>query len=78
MASARFLRLVRHLHSYGGAVAARVEVFAPKEGVPPMATVPAPMPEPALPSGAREIRATAAELKLSDIGDVFSVGDARG
>jgi len=76
MAARRFFRLVPHLHAYGGAVAAALSCL---EGEPaPMAAPIAPTPGPAVPGGARVIGATAAELGMSDIGDLFSHGVSGG
>lgn len=76
MAAARFSRLVPHLHTYGGAVAA---ANTDEEGEPPqMPAMPAPIPAPHVPHGTRVVGASVAELKLSDIGDLFSVGRSGG
>ena len=76
MGAARFCRLVPYLYSYGGAVAA---ANTDEEGDPPqMAPMPQPMRVPAVPDGARVFGASVAELKLSDIGDLFSIGRSDG
>lgn len=76
MEAARFSRLVQHLHNYGGAVAAANQV---EEGDPvPMPATPQLMPPPAAMRGARVIGASVAELKTSDIGDLFSIGRSGG
>jgi hypothetical protein len=73
----RFWRLVPALTAYQGALTAKRHV-APQEGGPPVNATPQVQAPPAAPSGARVIGATAAELGMSDIGDLFSNGVSGG
>jgi hypothetical protein len=76
MDTARFWRLTVRLPAYAGAVAAKAN--EQKESSAPMARTATPTPGPSAYPGARVIGATAAELKASDIGDLFSIGHAGG
>lgn len=72
----RFWRLVATLPAYAGALAAKRHNTQRQEAAP-MVQAPQQQRQAALPAGVRVIGASAAELRSSDIGDVFSIGDAR-
>jgi hypothetical protein len=81
----RFWRLVPYLTAYGGALAAKRRTAPPappdppRREEPPMSPQPAPSPSgPPVRPGARVIGATAAEIGMSDLRDLVSIGDARG
>jgi hypothetical protein len=82
MPADRFLLLVPRLEAYAGAVAARMNVQREQqarqtEGRQMPTTRPDRGGPPAQP-GVRVIGATAAELGMSDIGDLFSHGSSGG
>lgn len=78
MEAARFWRLAVRLPAYAGAFAATLHAREQEGSATPMTTQPSPAAaRPAAP-GTRVIGATAAELGMSDIGDLFSHGVSGG
>jgi hypothetical protein len=75
---ARFWLLAPRLPAYAGAVAARMNAQRQEGTAPPMAARPAPTPVSSARPGVRVVGATAAELGMSDIGDMFSFGVSGG
>jgi hypothetical protein len=81
MPAAQFLLLAPRLEAYAGAVAARMNAQRQQERPEPTGGQGhMPQQQYALPAapGARVIGATAAEIGMSDIGDLFSHGTSGG
>lgn len=75
--AARFFRLARRLPAYGGAVAAALN-SAKQEGPTSVARTATSPQVPQASAGARAVGASQAELRMSNIGGLFSFGVSGG